>query len=461
VREAQSGDLEAYWRAHNALLRLIRGERHATRTPAARRCRAEAKLQRTHDLLSALGEPQTRFRAVHVTGTSGKGSTAAATAAMLTAAGYRVGLRTSPYLQVATEKLQIDGKLIDARSFERVTSRVLEVAAKRFPADRPGQRIGYGEVWSALAFLWFAEQEIDIAVVEVGAGGRFDATNVIDADVSVITSVGLDHLVTLGPTLADIAWHKAGIIKPGSTVVVGAMPDEAAPVIAAEARKQRAKFIDATVLPFPNAPLGMNGDFQSTNARIAVSAIAALRERGFTIPEDAIPLGLANARLPGRLERMPGGRAPDVWIDGAHNPDKVAALAREVCRLFTNCAPVIVLGVLGAKDVDAIARGIIPAASTIICTEPSVVGKRALAAHDLKQALVSAGFTGELLVEPAPDRALHRAKERARQTGANVLVTGSMYLSGQVRRCWYPDDAIVLQRTPWPAVAPPGGDQAR
>lgn len=451
--DAHADDLEAYQRASAALLRLIRGERHETRTPVARRRRAEAKLQRTQALLSAMGNPQSRYPSVHVTGTSGKGSTSAAIAAILTAAGYRVGLRTSPYLQAPTEKLQIDGALIDARSFERVTSRVLDVADRCF-TGRAGDRIGYGEAWSALAFDWFAEQMIDVAVVEVGAGGRFDTTNVIDADVSVITSVGLDHVVSLGPTIADIAWHKAGIIKRGATAIVGVVPDEAATVIAAEARSLDASLIEATALALPLTECGMTGEFQRENGRIAVAAVRALAQRGFAVPEAAIVRGLASARLPGRLERMPGESGPEVWIDGAHNPDKIAALAREARQLSTDRSlPVIVFGVLGSKDAEAMAREIIPVAAAIVCTEPSVVGKRSLSARDLADTLVPAGYSGELSVEPEPYWALQRAIEMARNAGANILVAGSMYLAGQVRRRWYPDDAIVLQRTPWPATS--------
>src|SRR5215218_8267762 len=238
-------EIDSYTHAAESLLNLIRAERYASRSPASRRQRAETRLSRIRTMLEALGEPQRSYPAVHVTGTSGKGSTAAAVAAILTAAGYRVGLRTSPYLQVPTEKLQIGPSLIDACSFASLVTRVLDTAACFFPPEQTELPISYAEVWSVLGYWWFSEREIDIAVVEVGAGGRFDATNVIDPIVSVITSVGLDHLITLGPTITDIAWHKAGIIKTGSTAVVGELPAAALSVIAAEAKSASADLIQA------------------------------------------------------------------------------------------------------------------------------------------------------------------------------------------------------------------------
>src|SRR5688572_3369880 len=183
-------NLAAYDRASRRLLGLIRGERAGTMSSSDRFGRAEARLAQTRALLQAFGNPQHGFPIVHVTGTSGKGSVAAMIAAILSSAGYRVGLRTSPYLQVATEKLQISSRLIDANSLDRISDQVIE----RHKIVMPGGRLGYAEAWCALSFLWFAEQRVDLAVIEVGAGGRFDATNVIEPAVSVITSVGLDHV---------------------------------------------------------------------------------------------------------------------------------------------------------------------------------------------------------------------------------------------------------------------------
>ena len=430
---------QSYERAVQSLIALIRGERYESRSAASRRRRAEAKLERIGAMLRAVGEPQHRYPVIHVTGTSGKGSTAAAVAAILTAAGYRVGLRTSPYLQVATEKLQIGPSLIDADSFAQMTARVLGAAARLFGLDRAEPPFSYAEAWSVLGYWWFAEREVDVAVVEVGAGGRFDATNVINPVVSVITSVGLDHLVTLGPEIADIAWHKAGIIKPGATAVIGDLPPEALAVIAAEAKAASVDLIRASSPDDSqtHAAPGRRG-FQERNAEVATAVARVLAQRGFGISDAAIDDGMRSARLPGRLERMPGTAEPAVWIDGAHNEDKVAALTREaVSRFGEDVPPVIVVGMLSSKDPTGVLVELGAAASSIITTEPSVIGKRSRAADTLAGAVTASGFAGAVHIEPDPDAAVRLAEDVAKQQGAVVLVTGSMYLAGQVRRRWF------------------------
>jgi dihydrofolate synthase/folylpolyglutamate synthase len=270
--------------------------------------------------------------------------------------------------------------------------------------------------------------------------------------VSVITSVGLDHVVSLGPTLADIAWHKAGIIKPGAPAVIGDVPTEALAVIRAAAQSAGVELIRAVDASVPSsATHAMPGRFQQANARCAIAAIEALRRRGLTIPDAAILAGLASARIPARLERMPGGNLPAIWLDGAHNSDKIAALAEETDQLRAGSPlTVLVLGVLGTKDASAIVERIAPSASAIVATEPSVHGKRSLNALELARVVCGSSFKGELLVEPDPSSALDCAETLARSRGADVLVTGSLYLAGQMRRHWFPDAEIIVQRTPWP-----------
>jgi dihydrofolate synthase / folylpolyglutamate synthase len=457
-------EFEQYNRAADLLLRLIRGERYASRSEAGRRQRAETKLSRIRAMLKALDDPQRTYPVVHVTGTSGKGSTAAAVAAILTAAGYRVGLRTSPYLQVATEKLQIGPSLIDAGSFAEMVTRVLETATRLFPPEQTEPPISYAEVWSVIGYWWFAEREVDLAVVEVGAGGRFDATNVIDPIVSVITSVGIDHILTLGPTVADIAWHKAGIIKPGATAVVGDLSPQALAVIVDEARSASVNLVQVRDLDLsrPHLPPREPG-FQQRNAQLAAAVAMVLGQRGFEISNPAARVGIESARLPGRLERMPGTVEPAVWIDGAHNEDKIAALTEEaVGRFGGSQLPVIVFGMLKSKNPVPLLAKIGSAASSFVLTEPFVVGREPLAADRLAGLLAASGFAGAIDVEPDPDAAVHLAEVVARSKGAAVLVTGSMYLAGQVRRRWFRDQDIVLQRTPWPIATaesrsgPPG-----
>lgn len=458
-----ANNLASYDRASRALLALIRGKRHVSRTPAGRRRRAEAKLARTRRLLSALGNPHRQYAVIHVTGTSGKGSTCALIAGILTAAGYRVGLRTSPYLQVQTEKLQVSASLIDGVSFDRTVAEVLSVGHDLYQDQHDHERLGYAEVWTAVALTWFAQRRVDVAVVEVGAGGRFDATNVVEPAVSVITSVGADHIVSFGPTIADIAWHKAGIIKPGSVAVVGKLPAAAWEVVREAAASAAVPVRRPAVFGQElYRDLSMTGAFQRANAGVAVAAARALAELGFGLPEAAIDAGLQAARLPGRLERMPvPGGVPAVWIDGAHNPDKMAALAAEVrATADDEPLPVVVLGVLATKDIPAMLSSLLPLASAIVATEPAVIGKRSQSAAALGAAARDAGFGGRVAIEPDVAAAIQCAETLARARGSRVLITGSIYLAGQARRRWYPDAEIVVQRTPWPRVARAGGSGA-
>jgi dihydrofolate synthase/folylpolyglutamate synthase len=305
----------------------------------------------------------------------------------------------------------------------------------------------YTEAWAALSYLWFAQRQVDIAVIEVGAGGRFDTTNVIIPDVSVITSVGMDHVVSLGPTLADIAWHKAGIIKRSQPVVIGDLRPEALAMVEAEARALNAPIIRA-LAPDSGLATGMRGAFQATNAAVALGVVDALRSRGRVIPVAAEQSGLAAARIPGRLEYVPGD-GPAVWLDGAHNADKMQALIGSLGPLLKQ-QPIMVVGALGSKDIGAMAPAIADAASVVVCTEPNVLGKHALRAGEVAQALRAAGFTGLIECEPEPLRAVSRAEEIGQVRNEPVVVTGSLYLVGEVRRRWFPDEAIVSQRTPWP-----------
>jgi dihydrofolate synthase/folylpolyglutamate synthase len=290
--------------------------------------------------------------------------------------------------------------------------------------------------------------------VEVGAGGRFDATNVINPVVSVITSVGLDHLVTLGPEIADIAWHKAGILKPGTTAVIGQVPAEALSVIAAEAKAASVDLIRASSPEGSRKRLSpRRRGFQERNAEVATAVARVLVQHGFAISDAAIAQGIRSARLPGRMERMPGMAEPAVWIDGAHNEDKVAALTRVARSRFGEAVrPVIVVGMLSSKDSKGVLIKLGAAASSIIATEPSVIGKKSRAADALADAITASGFAGAVHIEPNPDAAVQLAEVVAKREGAAVLVTGSMYLAGQVRRRWFSDQDVVLQRTSWPSA---------
>jgi dihydrofolate synthase/folylpolyglutamate synthase len=445
------------------------------KSPAEIRARAEMRLARLRRFLAYLGDPHLRYPVVHVGGTSGKGSTSTAVAAILTAAGYRTGLHTSPYLQVATEKLQIDGRLIAGDRFADLIDEVL--AAADAWASPAGELLTYGEFWVALTAVAFAREPVDVAVIEVGAGGRFDMSNVVHPTVSVITSIGLDHTVTLGPTIEQIAWHKAGIVKAGAPVVTAVSdPAGLAPILAEAALTGSPvtrvipgttfeilteevdgvtwRELDAEGMPRPALRTALPGRFQATNAATAVAAVRALAARGFDVPLEAIREGLSRARIPGRCEVIQS--SPRVILDGAHNPDKVAALVAELPRLAARPAEarlIAVVGMLESKEHQAMLRLIAPVVDELIVTTPRVLAKPGTTADLLAVEARIARFGGAVFAREAPQDALDLALERAdARRGDVVLITGSLYLVGNLRSRWYADDAVLLHRTPWPSL---------
>lgn len=427
------------------------------------RARAINRVDRLRRFLDFAGRPQDRYRTLHVGGTSGKGSTSAFLASILQAAGYRTGLHVSPYLQVETEKLVVDGRLESGDRFadhvEALDGLVKQWAARGEPP------LTYGEFWVALTFLAFARDEVEFAVIEVGAGGRFDLTNVIQSDVAVITSIGLDHVKSLGGTIPEIAWHKAGIIKPARPAVTTVDQPEALTVIAREAAEQRAPLThlvdgrDFRVLGSGAAgtalldvasgrsfDLPLPGTFQGANAAAAIGAARALRDlpRG-PIDDDAIARGLSSTRFPGRMEIVRDG--PLVILDGAHNPAKMASLVANLERLGHPTRRILVFGCLDSHDYLQLARLVAPVADEVIVTTPSATQRTSAAPEALADVIRETGCPVEVVTEPRG--ALEAALDRAAPDD-QILVTGSLYLVGAVRERWYPSEAIVLARSSWP-----------
>lgn len=394
------------------------------------RQRAEFRLERMREMLAAIGDPLTATPIVHVAGTSGKGSTATAIASILTAAGYHTGLHTSPYLQVATEKLQIDHQLIAGDAFAALVESTLDVL------EAKGFQPSYGQLWMAMVHRWFEQEAVDVAVIEVGAGGRFDLSNVVHPLVSVITEIGFDHMDTLGTTIEEIAWHKAGIIEPFTPVVAAVSDRTALQVIAGEAHQQGADL--HRIIPTA-------GDFRSTNEATARLAVELL---DFDIDRDDIADGLTHDRLPGRTETVQTD--PVVILDGAHNPQKIGALMQWLVREHPHARPVVVCGFLEAKDARAMLHDLSESASTLILTEPIIAGKEPASAGHLAEIATELDYTGPVHVESDANTAVAVGLELARRTTQPLLVTGSLYLIGNIRGRWYPDDAILVQRTPWP-----------
>jgi dihydrofolate synthase/folylpolyglutamate synthase len=429
--------------------------------------RARHRMGRVRSLLNDLGNPLRDIPLVHIGGTSGKGSTSAFLQSILTRAELRSGLHTSPYLQVATEKLQIGDLLVDPGHFAELVEEVLEAAAAW--SDRHDEKLTYGEIWMGLIGCFFRDERVDIGVIEVGAGGRYDLTNVITPALSVITSVGLDHVQTLGHSIEQIAWHKAGIVKPGVPAITAVQDDPALSIIESEARQTGSEltrivegqtYVVESVgrhgVTWRDGAMGdtlsasLSGHFQAANGATAVAAARKLRDLGFDITEEAISAGVAQARIPGRNEIMQ--EQPLVLLDGAHNPQKVAAFSRDLIELVPvrgNGRRVALLGMLDAKAQGDPVGSLLPQIDRLIATSPQVTAKPGLAAEQLAHSVRASGFSGEIIVEPEPRSALDRALESMEPDDA-LFVTGSLYLIGNLRGHWQPDDEIVLGRTQWP-----------
>ncbi|WP_313933684.1 MULTISPECIES: folylpolyglutamate synthase/dihydrofolate synthase family protein [unclassified Phormidium] len=327
----------------------------------------ELGLERIQRLLGALGNPQQRVPLVHVAGTNGKGSVCAYLAAVLGAAGYRVGRYTSPHLVSWRERIVVNGEPIATQD---LVARLKQVVAGIDPSQSSPTQF---EVFTAAAWLHFAEAEVDVAVMEVGLGGRLDATNVVDVPlVSVITSLSREHWQRLGPTLADIAREKAGVLKPGRPAVVGPLPAEAAAVVQA----RLAELGCPAVWPAPAVslregearygsgneaityPLALLGEHQLTNSAIAIATLLGLRAQGWTISADAIAQGMGNARWPGRLQWVTWGQKSvgyPLLIDGAHNPAAAEVLRQYVDRWWADqpgnpAGTAWLMGMLSTKD---------------------------------------------------------------------------------------------------------------
>ncbi len=407
------------------------------RAPAELAAHQRVRLAEMRQFLAACGDPQRAYPAVHVTGTSGKGSVATAIAAGLQAAGLRVGLHISPYLQSQTEKICIAGQLLDGATFAELVATITPLARTLRRPETHASPHGMASVTVALEA--FRRAEVDVAVVEAGCGGRFDLTNVLQTTLAVITSVGHDHLASLGPTLRDVAWHKVGIFRRGVPAVVSLAGD----ALATAEAEAAALDVPLQVLPPDERP------FPERNQALARAALAGVLPRlglpAATLRRPSVEAAIRNARQPARLEVVPG--SPAVCLDGAHNPDKMQALLRALeAHPAGRLRPrVALVGVLALKDGESIAAPLASTADAVVLTEPRVFEKPARPAASL--APCCAGRS--VHVCPDPDAAFDRALQLAGPAGL-VVVTGSLYLVGALRERFYPKREVVLQRTSWP-----------
>lgn len=392
------------------------------------RMRADAlKLDRTQVLLELIGNPHRCYPIVHVAGSSGKGSTVAMIASILQAAGYRVGIHFSPSLQTPRERAQINFNLIPKQSFAAIIKQLKPLFPKVVRITKSGEPT-YFETLGVLAFQYFANQKIDVAVVETGLGGRLDATNVIEPVLTVITSVDYDHTDILGKTLAKIAREKAGIIKQGIPVVAGRVEPKSLAVIRKVAKSKHAT-VHIVKRPL-NIKLKMFGAHQKQNAAIAKKCAEILRKNGFTISDRSITRGLRHAFIPGRFEIIQ--RNPTVILDGAHNPAKMRSTANAIRSLTKpNQKVIAVIGTKSSKDAGSIMREIKPTIDTAVLTRPHYEDHRFFEPQELARY-----FRGKPLIKfPRATDAVKQALKLAGKQDT-VLVTGSLYLIGEVRKLW-------------------------
>jgi dihydrofolate synthase/folylpolyglutamate synthase len=418
----------------------------------------DLRLDRMQAALELRGRPERRFRTLHVAGTNGKGSTAAMLEAVLRADGWRTGLYTSPHLRDFAERMRAGGLAIPHEAMVDLVDELRNVLGSA------AIELTQFELTTLVVFEWFGRIGVEIAIVEVGLGGRLDATNVIEPLVAGITSIGRDHEAFLGDDLAGIAREKAGVAKPGVPLVVGPVAPEIEAVIATVARDVGAPLVsvcrESTLDTRPDGlayrgpgvawdgiRLALEGAYQRDNARTALTMLAAIRDT-VRVRADAVRRGLATTWWPGRLARI--GGAPETFADGAHNPDGVAALACELPRLDRGRPTTLVFATMADKDWRTMLETLVPHVARVVVTR---VGRRGCDPAEIVGAL--GGRIPSEVVEPAAAAVAHA---RAITDPANlVLVAGSLVLVGEAYAAVGGEVPLVAPWQAWDRI----GTQAR
>lgn len=420
--------------------------------------RIEPSLTRIASVVELLGDPQRTYPVIHVTGTNGKTTTSRVIESLLRQFGLRTGLFTSPHLLDARERICFDGQPISPARFARTWNDIkpyVELVDSRSLADG-GIALSFFEVMTAMAFASFADAPVDVAIVEVGMGGAWDATNVADGSVCVITPIGMDHSEYLGETIEEIATEKSGIIKAGSQVILAEQGPAAAEILLARCAldgatisregiefsvESRDVAIGGQMLTiqglhgrYEDLFVPLFGDHHAQNASVGLAAVEAFLATDVQLDVETVREGFLMVSSPGRLEIV--RRSPTVIVDAAHNPHGAVALAAAVAESFDFESLVGVIGILGEKDAQGVLIALEPVLDHVVVTTPTSV--RALPAEDL--AVIACDIFGEerVWIEPkladALDRAVTLAEEVNDYGGAGVLVTGSVVLVGEAKR---------------------------
>jgi dihydrofolate synthase / folylpolyglutamate synthase len=387
-------------------------------------------------LLSRLNDPQNSYKTILIAGTNGKGSTAAMAASILRAAGYKTGLYTSPHLIDVRERIAVNGICISDHAF---SCTVAEIKKKII------EPLTYFEVLTAAAFLYFQNRKVDIAVLEVGLGGRLDATNVTRPLVSVITNIGYDHTAYLGDTLTAIAREKAGVIRQNGICLTAAGQKKVLDVFASVCLQRQAKLyrqgVDMKIKKqkdgllkyyglqrqINNLTLPLMGRHQLKNATLALAAIELVSKDGFPVNDAAVLSGLKNTQWPARLEILQ--KDPLFILDGAHNPAGIAALCNALKKDFTYRRIIFIFGALADKDYRRMLQKIAPLTQKIILTE--LPTKRAISAKDIQAELKKTGYPA--IITQNVRQAINRARSLASKKDL-ICAAGSLYLAGEVKQ---------------------------
>ena len=409
-------------------------------------------------LLAALGNPERSFKSALIAGTNGKGSTAATLASILTAAGHRTGLYTSPHLVRINERIRVDGQEIANHDFARVYDRVEAAAQTLVAAGQVPWHPSFFEVLTAMAFQHFADSRVQLAVLEVGMGGRLDASNVVDPLVSIITDISLDHQKYLGNTITEIAGEKAGIIRQNGVVVTLPQHPEANAVIGNTVIERGARMVSAAqyVPPVsPGAPglrantkypldvMGeqitvespLAGRHQLRNAALAIAAAEELNRTGIRVAARDIERGIRETRWPGRFQVIPATALhPELVLDGAHNPAGAWALRSTLSERYPDRPITMVFGVMRDKDMREVAEILFPIAQRVIVTHSN--NPRSASAEEIRAA--ASRITTDILEEDSVEGALQRAREFAERDSRReptslkplVVIAGSIYIVG-------------------------------
>ena len=398
-------------------------------------------------LLELLGNPQDKLKIIHVAGTNGKGSTCSFISTILTESGYKVGLYTSPFLETFTERIRVNGINIPEEDVARIVT-IIKSKIEQMVSEGYSYPTEF-EIVTAMAFYYYYEQKVDFVALEVGLGGRYDATNVIkNSEVSVITSISLDHIGILGDTVEKIAYEKGGIIKENGTVILYDQSEEVKNVIKQICKEKNATYIEAKFddikvknsdiysqtydciidgEKYEDLEIKLIGEHQINNSILALNTIKYLKEKhNLNITEDTIKKGLINTKWPGRIEKIK--EEPIFIIDGAHNEDGAKSLAKAIEKNFKDKNLTLLIGMLEDKDIDGVIEILIPYFSKVITTTPD--NPRAISSDILKEKISQ--YVDDVVSKPKIKDAVEYTLNNSSEEDI-IISAGSLYMIGEVR----------------------------